>query len=180
MTNEQATVSLASFETPDPWNVEGADLAGIRALQEEIRRLARERNAVILAHNYQLPAVQEVADELGDSLALAIKATKTEAERIVFCGVHFMAESAKILNPEKKVLLPNLAAGCSLADSISVPLATSTHVNKMRLKLGKLLLLIAIRKRWPARKTWHAGQSVMGKTVTSPCSSSSVDSRLWR
>ena len=119
MTNEQATVSLASFETPDPWNVEGADLAGIRALQEEIRLLARERNAVILAHNYQLPAVQEVADELGDSLALAMKAAKTDAERIIFCGVHFMAESAKILNPEKKVLLPNLAAGCSLADSIS-------------------------------------------------------------
>ena len=119
MTNEQATVSLDSFETPDPWNVEGADLDEIRALQEEIRLLARERNAVILAHNYQLPAVQEVADELGDSLALAMKAAKTDAERIIFCGVHFMAESAKILNPDKKVLLPNLAAGCSLADSIS-------------------------------------------------------------
>jgi len=119
MTNEQATVSLTSFETPDPWNVEGADLDEIRALQEEIRLLARERNAVILAHNYQLPAVQEVADELGDSLALAMKAAKTDAERIIFCGVHFMAESAKILNPDKKVLLPNLAAGCSLADSIS-------------------------------------------------------------
>jgi len=119
MTNEQATVSLTSFETPDPWNVEGADLDKIRALQEEIRLLARERNAVILAHNYQLPAVQEVADELGDSLALAMKAAKTDAERIIFCGVHFMAESAKILNPDKKVLLPNLAAGCSLADSIS-------------------------------------------------------------
>jgi len=119
MTNEQATVSLASFETPDPWNVDGADLDKIRALQEEIRLLARERNAVILAHNYQLPAVQEVADELGDSLALAMKAAKTDAERIIFCGVHFMAESAKILNPDKKVLLPNLAAGCSLADSIS-------------------------------------------------------------
>ena len=119
MTNEQATVSLTLFETPDPWNVEGADLDKIRALQEEIRLLARERNAVILAHNYQLPAVQEVADELGDSLALAMKAAKTDAERIIFCGVHFMAESAKILNPDKKVLLPNLAAGCSLADSIS-------------------------------------------------------------
>jgi quinolinate synthase len=119
MTNEQTTVSLTSFETPDPWNVEGGDLDEVRALQEEIRLLARERNAVILAHNDQLPAVQEVADELGDSLALAMKATKTDAERIIFCGVHFMAESAKILNPAKKVLLPNLAAGCSLADSIS-------------------------------------------------------------
>ena len=119
MTGEPTTVSLTSFETPAPWNVAGDDLAEVRELQEEIRSLARERNAVILAHNYQLPAVQEVADELGDSLALAVKATKTEAERIVFCGVHFMAESAKVLNPQKKVLLPNLAAGCSLADSIS-------------------------------------------------------------
>ena len=119
MTGEPGTVPLTDFETPAPWNVAGEDLADVRELQEEIRVLARERNAVILAHNYQLPAVQEVADELGDSLALAMKATKTEAERIVFCGVHFMAESAKILNPQKKVLLPNLAAGCSLADSIS-------------------------------------------------------------
>ena len=119
MTGEPGTVPLTDFETPEPWNVAGEDLADVRELQEEIRVLARERNAVILAHNYQLPAVQEVADELGDSLALAMKATKTEAERIVFCGVHFMAESAKILNPQKKVLLPNLAAGCSLADSIS-------------------------------------------------------------
>ena len=119
MTGEPGTVPLTSFETPAPWNVAGDGLAEVRELQEEIRVLARERNAVILAHNYQLPAVQEVADELGDSLALAVKATKTEAERIVFCGVHFMAESAKILNPQKKVLLPNLAAGCSLADSIS-------------------------------------------------------------
>lgn len=119
MNSEQTTEPLALFETPDPWNVDEADLDEIRALQDEIRQLARERNAVILAHNYQLPAVQEVADELGDSLALAVKATKTDAERIIFCGVHFMAESAKILNPGKKVLLPNLAAGCSLADSIS-------------------------------------------------------------
>jgi quinolinate synthase len=119
MTGEQTTVPLTSFETPDPWNVREEDLDEIRGLQEEIRSLAHERNAVILAHNYQLPAVQEVADELGDSLALAMKATKTGAERIVFCGVHFMAESAKVLNPRKKVLLPNLAAGCSLADSIS-------------------------------------------------------------
>ena len=119
MTGEQTTVPLTSFETPAPWNVGEDELEEIRDLQEEIRYLARQRNAVILAHNYQLPAVQEVADELGDSLALAMNAAKTEAERIVFCGVHFMAESAKILNPQKKVLLPNLAAGCSLADSIS-------------------------------------------------------------
>jgi quinolinate synthase len=86
---------------------------------EEIRELARRRNAVILAHNYQVADVQDVADFTGDSLGLALEAQKTDAELIVFCGVHFMAESAKILNPEKKVLLPNLAAGCSLADSIT-------------------------------------------------------------
>jgi quinolinate synthase len=94
----------------------GADRA---ALMEEIRELARRRNAVILAHNYQVADVQDVADFTGDSLGLALEAQKTDAQLIIFCGVHFMAESAKILNPEKKVLLPNLAAGCSLADSIT-------------------------------------------------------------
>jgi quinolinate synthase len=89
------------------------------ALMEEIRELARRRNAIILAHNYQWPDVQDVADVTGDSLGLALAAQKTDAQTIVFCGVHFMAESAKVLNPDKKVLLPNLAAGCSLADSIS-------------------------------------------------------------
>ena len=88
-------------------------------LMEEIRELARRRNAIILAHNYQVPDVQDVADFVGDSLGLALEAQKTDAELIIFCGVHFMAESAKVLNPEKKVLLPNLSAGCSLADSIT-------------------------------------------------------------
>jgi len=83
----------------------------------EIARLKRERRAVIMAHYYQEPDIQDIADELGDSLALARAAARTAAEVIVFCGVHFMAETAKILNPEKRVVLPDLEAGCSLADS---------------------------------------------------------------
>jgi quinolinate synthase len=88
-------------------------------LQEEIRSLLRERNAVILAHNYQLGEVQDIADFTGDSLELARKATDIQAAVIVFCGVHFMAETAAILNPGKTVLLPDAAAGCPMADMIT-------------------------------------------------------------
>ena len=87
-------------------------------LHEEVRALAAQKNAVILAHNYQRPDVQDVADYVGDSLGLSRQAAAAEAETIVFCGVHFMAETAAILNPEKRVLLPDPDAGCSLADTI--------------------------------------------------------------
>jgi quinolinate synthase len=84
----------------------------------EVRQLARERDAVVLAHNYQAPEIQDVADHVGDSLALSRIAAATDASTIVFCGVHFMAETAKLLSPDKTVLVPTAAAGCSLADTI--------------------------------------------------------------
>ena len=90
----------------------------IAELQRRIKALAKERNAVILAHNYERPEIQDVAHYVGDSLGLSREAAKTDAEVIVFCGVHFMAETAAILSPEKTVLLPDLAAGCSLASTI--------------------------------------------------------------
>jgi quinolinate synthase len=94
-------------------------LENIPALQEEVRALARERNAVILAHNYQVAEVQQVADFVGDSLGLSQQAARAGEDVIAFCGVHFMAETASILCPEKTVLLPDADAGCSLADSIT-------------------------------------------------------------
>jgi len=98
-------------EAPSPWDV--------AALQAEIRSLARTRNATILAHNYQRPEVQDVADVVGDSLALARAGAASASPVLVMCGVEFMAESAAILSPDKTVLLPDLAAGCSLAASIT-------------------------------------------------------------
>ncbi len=91
----------------------------IARISAEVRALAAERNAVILAHNYQLPEVQDVADHLGDSLGLSRAAASTDADVIAFCGVHFMAETASILSPEKTVLIPDPDAGCSLSDSIT-------------------------------------------------------------
>jgi quinolinate synthase len=104
---------------PPPLPERAPDAARIAELTEEIRELARVRNAVILAHNYQVPEIQDVAHYVGDSLGLSIEAARTEAERIAFCGVHFMAETAKILSPEKTVLIPSTVAGCSLANGIT-------------------------------------------------------------
>jgi len=103
----------------------------IRELQEKIRALLVKRNAILLAHNYQRDEIQEIADVAGDSLELARKGAATDAEVIVFCGVHFMAESAAILSPEKTVLLPRLEAGCPMADMI-----TAEKLRKKKEELG--------------------------------------------
>ncbi|SFS33537.1 quinolinate synthase NadA [Saccharopolyspora flava] len=104
------------------WQRTEAGFTGVEpdaAWAEEVRRLAEERDAVLLAHNYQLPEIQDVAHHTGDSLALSRIAANSDASTIVFCGVHFMAETAKILGPDKTVLIPDERAGCSLADSIT-------------------------------------------------------------
>ncbi len=107
-----------------------------RTLQDKIRRLLHKRNAVLLVHNYQRPEVQDIADLCGDSLELSIKASQTDADVIVFCGVHFMAETASILCPDKKVLLPVLDAGCPMADMITA----QTLRNKKREMPGAVVI----------------------------------------
>jgi quinolinate synthase len=110
---------------PEPASEPALGPEEIAALSEEVRALAAERNATILAHNYQVPEVQDVADYVGDSLGLSRRAAAGEAEVIAFCGVHFMAETASILCPEKTVLIPDLDAGCSLAASIDAEQLTA-------------------------------------------------------
>lgn len=107
-------IPLLPSDVPPP-----LDPQQIAELSEEVRELAKQRDAIILAHNYEVPEIQDVADYIGDSLGLARKGAATDASVIAFCGVHFMAETSSILSPEKRVLIPDLAAGCSLADSIT-------------------------------------------------------------
>ena len=98
-------------------------------LIKKIRKLAREKNAILLAHNYQIPEVKDIADLTGDSLALSIQASKTDADIIIFCGVHFMAEAASIVCPDKKVIIPVKEAGCAMADML-----TADQLREMKAK----------------------------------------------
>lgn len=122
ITSDRSAVIAEPGLTEAVWTDGPGGYTGVEPTQEwadEIRRLARARNATLLAHNYELPAIQDVADHVGDSLALSRIAAEVDSDEIVFCGVHFMAETAKILSPDKRVLIPDARAGCSLADSIT-------------------------------------------------------------
>ncbi|MEO9327648.1 quinolinate synthase NadA [Gordonia aurantiaca] len=122
ITSDRPAAVTATGLLDAEWHDAPGGYAGVEPTPEwadEVRRLARARNATLLAHNYQLPAIQDVADHVGDSLALSRIAAEVDSDEIIFCGVHFMAETAKILSPDKRVLIPDERAGCSLADSIT-------------------------------------------------------------
>jgi quinolinate synthase len=136
------TVLDRTAESPGGWAAQITNgpggYGGIIADEEwadEVRMLAKQRNATLLAHNYQLPAIQDIADHVGDSLALSRIAAEAPEETIVFCGVHFMAETAKILSPEKTVLIPDQRAGCSCGrgrTSIPTPSWCPTSTPRLR------------------------------------------------
>ena len=137
----------------------GLSAEEIRELQQQVRALAAERDAVILAHNYQLPEIQDVADYVGDSLGLSRRAAAAGGETIVFCGVHFMAETASVLCPSKTVLIPDLDAGCSLADSIDAE------------------QLAAWRERYPEGVVvMYVNTTAAVKALSDYCCTSSIDS----
>ena len=147
-THEQLNVSsneiykkISKFVPEIEWKIHAP-------LIEKINKLKKEKNAVILAHNYQTPEIYHgVSDIAADSLALAIEASKTSADIIVLCGVHFMAETAKLMSPEKKVLIPDLEAGCSLAASI-----TGEDVRLLKKKISRSTCRI-LRKYFSGRKS---------------------------
>ena len=175
---------MAPLDTPP-------DLApeDVPALQDEVRELARERDAVILAHNYQRPEVQDVADYVGDSLGLSRQGAATDATTIAFCGVHFMAETASILSPEKTVLIPDLDAGCSLADSITPAAAARLagqapgrdhgHVRQHdgRDQGADRLLRDLVERRRPSSSTSCASTARTPRSSSAPTCSSAPTSR---
>ena len=134
------------------------------AIHDAIRSLAAERNAVILAHNYERPEIQDVADYVGDSLGLSREAAKTSADVIVFCGVHFMAETAAILSPQKTVLLPDLAAGCSLASTINAEQLRAVSDYFERLAEG-MDRIPAHREPADVQDGWNGGEDEKAATA---------------
>ena len=147
--------ALDRLASLDAETYDSARLSEIAACCDRIRDLKREKNAILLAHNYQRPEIFEVADFVGDSLELAREAAKVEADVIVFAGVHFMAETAKILNPSRKVILPNLRAGCSLADSVDLG-ALEERIRTLRAQHSNLGVVCYVNTNAATKALCHA------------------------